>query len=1363
MSQFPAPEDGSLSIFNPYFFDGDIEYLPATGAQAISYAGITDFNGEIETGQQLLFNDTTIANRFIAGLYQLQMTNITGINTIFSITTLSTNTVFNTTQLNSGILFSTTDGNGNNEQILSLSNSSIILGLASSIISFLGNNFDTTSSTFSLLSTPTSLTIGSNCTSNLVLGNTSGNVVINGTMKLNAIDTILTTVTLFSTPTNVTLFSNLSTLLLGKTSSTISFLGNVLNSPSSSFTLLSTPSNLTIGNVSGNTIINGSISITSLDTSNSSITLFSTPTSATLFSNLSTLSLGKTSSTLSFLGNILNSPSSSFTLLSAPSNLTIGNVSGNTIINGSISITSLDTSNSSITLFSTPTSVTLFSNLSTLLLGKSSSSISFLGNVLNSPSSSFTLLSTPTNVTAFSNCSGNLIIGNSSGTTTINGNLTLNSSSFDLANSTVTLFNTPTTITCFGNGTLINLANKSTTLNIATSSTSLSTINIANNSYNNNIYLNGSILGITQIDSPNSSISLFATPSTVSIGKVSSVLSLIGNVLNSTSTSFTLLNNPTSVVAFGGCSTSLTLSNSSGVTTIYGNSIVLSTSTITTNASLTTVFDVQTALTIGNLSTTLTLGKSNAGICVIRNSTFSILNAVTFTTNASLTTAFDVQSNLTLGHSATTLYLGTNDIYSTGICQINNANIYFPNAVSLLSGTSLANIFINNTGNCNLLTGTTSTLNFLANGSTFNNNATTINYSNLTSITGNSGITDLFDLTSNTVNFCTSKCSQLNIGYGGVSGSSNFTLSGPTTTGQIFVFPNNASEVDFAGYIPTITFGQLQSSGGHIYFGPTANPGNSTLMINCAVVSSNSANTSLSLFNTYQTTVNAFAVSTTLNLAISSSSISTITIANPAYNNNIYLNAQNVNTSGSTITTVNLWNNSNITTGNLLTGCGNINIGNSTSTTTINSEYVSYPNLVTMNGPTNANFALFNNGVTGNMQIGSTASGWGPIIIQAGQNVFLNAPNVTSNTQTAMNLFCSSQIITISAFNYCTTLNLAISSASSSTISIGNPLYQNTINLNAYSIQVQNSALSHISLFTNAYVTTGYFYSKTTTVYISDACTAISTIQIGTSSYNNTIYLNGSTIGVSGSTITSVNLFNSVVTTLYLGGVCSNIYVGQSSGNFNLICNTTSSVYAFNTNCAGLFMGGSATYTVLGNSSYANTSSQVINFTPASQVNVRAPLIFPVPASGNWTNIPFCMYAYQAITVSSTTGTGCMSPSCSLQINIIKMGGVICFSWAQTSSITVTTAGYCVFDLHLYPELMPFENFGPCNAVNFHNPSNSIGFVQLSDSTVTPTGGSAINSPNLQAISSSFSATVATGVFILGGGSMTYMCNLGGY
>ena len=421
------------------------------------------------------------------------------------------------------------------------------------------------------------------------------------------------------------------------------------------------------------------------------------------------------------------------------------------------------------------------------------------------------------------------------------------------------------------------------------------------------------------------------------------------------------------------------------------------------------------------------------------------------------------------------------------------------------------------------------------------------------------------------------------------------------------------------------------------------------------------------------------------------------------------------------------------------TSASSLTIGGVTGTQTLQGTTIAFPQATTFTCPTNSNISMFTTGTSGTFTLGSSSSGWGPIIIQAGQNVFCNAPNVTSNTQTAMNLFSSSQIITINEYLYATTLNISTSSASASTITIGNSSTANNLNLNAIVVGVSNATNTSVGLW-NTYTTSIHFGGASTSI-ICGAST-------GTFQINNTITSIGQYLNT---TATSAYLFNTVATTLFFAGASSTVYIGNgSSSNFTLHANTNGNVYLFDATCTNLFMGGFTTITYIGGSSYANSSSQNINFTPASQINIRSPLVLPNGASGNWTSIPLCMYGYQTMLISNT---GTLRPIIGITFTVLKLGHICMISWNQQTSFTVTTAGTLIFSLTSNPEIYPATNAGFIGAGNVNVAgTNDIASFQITDGAINMYYG--VNLGNFP-----------TGSLIIGSGCITYMASLtgGGY
>ena len=1028
MSQFPPPEM-NLSIFNPYFFDESNQYLLSTGNEAISYAGTTDFNGSIITGQQLTFNDNTISNRFISGLYELQMCNNTGTNNVFNILTNSTNTILNSLQYNSSMSFYTTDGSGNNELILNLTNSNIQLGYASSSISFLGNNFDSSSSSFSLLSSSTNVTAFSNCSGNLILGNTSGSTTINGALTFGSTSSLtfntnslllpnLTSISCSTSLANIFIANTGSVNLLTGTTGLITIGSNTstfaLNSTSISFpnvtSLISGTSlgNIFIANTGNCNLLTGTTGLITIGSNTSTFALNSTSIS---FPNVTSLisgtSLGNifinntgncnlltgTTATLNFLANTstinINSSTINFpnvttlniaTSSTSISTITIGNntYNNNIYLNGSLlGITAIDSSNSSITIFSTPTTVSI---------GKVSSTLSLIGNILNSTSSSFTLLGNPTSITAFGNCS-TLTLGNASGTTTINGNLSLSSSSFDLANSSVTLFSTPTTISCFPNVI---------TLNIATTSPSSSTIIIGNNTYSNSITLYGSSLNcstslasiFTQTTSSINLLGGVTSTNTITIGGGCWIV-LNANYIYSNQASIVLFSSSTSVnfasiattISIGtsaSSSQSISILNSSqSSNAIYLNASIIgiggstiSTLNLFTQSVITTCNFLTNCplIAIGNTSSTFNIGSSTINIAHCT----SINNGTT----GNMAFCNSTTGYVSIGGASLGLTLGC----TTSANVIQGSSISFSNATSLICSSSLANVFNQTTvGNINLFGGITGTsIVTIGGGCWIVLNANYI-YSNQSNVV----------LFSNSINSNYSAGSQyVSIGTG-YSGSQYITLGTTTNTGGLMYLNSGSigiggssissinlftesvitsanllsgsslSTLNFGTYSLTLNIGTNGSNGQIINIGNSSFPSYTTINLNANTIA-NSA-TSLTLFNTTSTTIHAFGAGTTIVVGGSGGSF---TINNAT----CYVgNTLNTTSTGSAY----LFN-TTCTTGYLFGNCSNITIGANSSTLTLNSStIVSNSTSLTLFNSTSTGVTCFN-GATLGVNLGNT-------------------------------------------------------------------------------------------------------------------------------------------------------------------------------------------------------------------------------------------------------------------------------------------------------------------------------------------------------------------------------------------------------
>lgn len=165
--------------------------------------------------------------------------------------------------------------------------------------------------------------------------------------------------------------------------------------------------------------------------------------------------------------------------------------------------------------------------------------------------------------------------------------------------------------------------------------------------------------------------------------------------------------------------------------------------------------------------------------CNLNNYTIALQNARTLLDNANLSSIFPTTTTTTIGTLCTTLNLGA----TSGTISLRNTKISLPNATSLTCGAGLANIFVGNTGSCNLLTGMVSnTLTIGGSGSTLALNSTTISCANATSLTSGVSTLTLF-ASPTTISLGGGTSTILNLGKTQANSSSRSNVN--TTAGYV--------------------------------------------------------------------------------------------------------------------------------------------------------------------------------------------------------------------------------------------------------------------------------------------------------------------------------------------------------------------------------------------------------------------------------------------------------------------------------------------------------------------------------------------------------------------------------------------------
>ena len=291
----------------------------------------------------------------------------------------------------------------------------------------------------------------------------------------------------------------------------------------------------------------------------------------------------------------------------------------------------------------------------------------------------------------------------------------------------------------------------------------------------------------------------------------------VSSISNLASTSASVYNTNTTTLSIGGAATAINIGNASGTLTIGNPTIVGSTSLTLFNTVSTTVnaFGAATTLNIGAATGTLTIGNPT----IIGKASLTLFNTVSTTVNA-----FGAATTLNIGGVGTTLTINASTINGPATVGLfssvttTNGSLFI-NASSVNIGTTSGTLTLNNP----TIVGSTSTLAF------FNTIATVVGE------------------------------------YGAVT---NYTLGGVPTTAVTFNIANN---ITASSTTKTINIGVGGASGSitNVNIGSSTSGATGTLTLNNPTIV---GSTSLTLFNTVSTTVNAFGAATSISIGNASSS-----------------------------------------------------------------------------------------------------------------------------------------------------------------------------------------------------------------------------------------------------------------------------------------------------------------------------------------------------------------------------------------------------------------------------------------------------------------------------------------------------------
>lgn len=300
MSTYATPRNGNTtnSLFNSYdytFTNGS--FLPSSGSSAIENAILTTFNGQIDTTQQLIFNNSTATNRYIQNCNKIIFCDNSGLTNSLIIKATTTGIcAYDQSATNSGQhIFTALDAGATKTTILSMNtvsssiNATSTITLTSPTIAFptattisgssaLVNILTNCTGTVSILPNTTSIYIGSGGGSFNV-----NNSVVNF-QNLTSLQSAQASFGLFNSSTgNITLANTSTSLALGNGSGSLTFVSNTVltGNGSGAFNM----NNQSSGNV--NLFNNGNTTVLSLGGNSTTVTLNNLTINGGLNSNCS--------------------------------------------------------------------------------------------------------------------------------------------------------------------------------------------------------------------------------------------------------------------------------------------------------------------------------------------------------------------------------------------------------------------------------------------------------------------------------------------------------------------------------------------------------------------------------------------------------------------------------------------------------------------------------------------------------------------------------------------------------------------------------------------------------------------------------------------------------------------------------------------------------------------------------------------------------------------------------------------------------------------------------------------------------------------------------------------------------------------
>ena len=499
---------------------------------------------------------------------------------------------------------------------------------------------------------------------------------------------------------------------------------------------------------------------------------------------------------------------------------------------------------------------------------------------------------------------------------------------------------------------------------------------------------------------------------------------------------------------------------------------------------------------------------------------------------------------------------GTGDVYLTAdtvrIGDSNAAATITTNGTGDLtlntnSGTNSGSITIANGANGNITIQPDGTGDVLVNADTLrigDNNATAfITNQGTASIVVNPS-TDLVVGNNTSSATPTAKIIRATDGAGTNIVAANLQLQGGLSTGNA-----TGGSITFATGTTLASGTGAQAATTRLSVTPSAN--NTTLDL---VTSMTTAN----IINTNATTGNIFGVATGVNVATGAASASTLTFG-PAITANTFKIGS---TAGGTINlttdvttgVVNIYTSVSTGTVNLATGgAGTINVGGAAAA--LNLGTTAGDSTLTIRGnATTGTATLATNAATANVFNGNATTvniaGAGTTVALGANSGTLTIGNPTVvGTQTTVNLW-NTVSTTVNAFGVATAVNLATSAAAASTLTFGPAITANTF-------KIGSTTGGTISLTSDVTTGTINLYTGTTTGTINLATGGASTtniggaaaaVNIGTTSGNSTLTLNGN--GTGGTATITTNVTTGTVT--WMNAVTGTVNLANAATTWNV-------------------------------------------------------------------------------------------------------------------------------------------------------------------------------------------------------------------